>query len=66
MLDSRTEQITRPADDSMNGVALLQKQLGQIRAVLSGDAGDERNLVVAHGNELITEDRVEEVETLRC
>ena len=66
MLDPRTQQIACPAHDSMNGIAFLQKQLGQIRAVLSGDAGDERNLVVAHGNELITEDRVEEVETLRC
>jgi hypothetical protein len=48
MLDPRTEQIARPAHDSMNGVALFQKQLGQIRAVLSGDPGDQGGLV-SHG-----------------
>src|SRR6202022_5020758 len=48
MLNPRTEQIARPADDSMNRVALFQKQLSQIRAVLPGDAGDECTLIVAH------------------
>ena len=66
MLDPRTQQIARPADDSMNGVAFFQKQLGQIRAVLAGDAGDESYPFVTHRSELITKGYVEEVETLRC
>ena len=30
-----------PALDAMDGVALVQQQLRQIRAVLAGDAGDQ-------------------------
>ena len=32
----------RAADDAVDLVSLLEQQLGQIRAVLAGDAGDER------------------------
>src|ERR1700731_3819931 len=53
MFDARTEQIARAPHDSVDRVAFLQEQLGQIRAVLSGDAGDERGLVgILHGETL--------------
>ena len=61
MLDPRTEQVARPPHDPVNSVAFLQKQLGQIRAVLSGDAGDQRGLTVNHGDELTTEPQVEKL-----
>ena len=61
MLDPRAEQIARPAHDPVNGVALLQKQLGQIRTVLSGDPGDQRNLLITHDRELTTEPHVEKL-----
>ena len=32
----------RPADDAVDFVTLLQQQIGEIRTVLAGDAGDER------------------------
>ena len=35
--------------DAMHGVALLQKQLRQVAAVLAGDAGDQGVFAVAHG-----------------
>ena len=34
----------RAADDAVDLVALLEQQLGQVRAVLAGDAGDQRAL----------------------
>jgi len=40
---------------------LLQKQLGQIRAVLSGDPRDERGLVITHDRELTMEPQVEKL-----
>ncbi len=61
MLDPRTEQVARPAHDPVNGVPLLQKQLGQIRAVLSGDPRDERGLVITHDRELTMEPQVEKL-----
>src|SRR5450631_1606064 len=38
VLDPGTEKIARSPDDSVNSVAFLQQQLGQIRTVLAGDA----------------------------
>jgi hypothetical protein len=61
MLDPRTEQIARPTHDPVNDVALLQEQLSQIRAVLPGDAGDQRNLLITHDRELTTEPHVEKL-----
>jgi hypothetical protein len=39
----------------------LQKQLGQIRAVLPGDSRDERGLVITHDRELTMEPQVEKL-----
>jgi hypothetical protein len=64
MLDPRPEQITRSPDDSVDGVALFQEQLGQIRTVLAGNAGDERSLIVTHGDKLITGLELEEAMTV--
>jgi arylsulfate sulfotransferase len=52
MLDPRAEKITRPPHDPVDRIALSQKQLGQIRAVLSGDTRNQRDLVVTHGDDL--------------
>jgi hypothetical protein len=61
MLDPRTQQIAGPPHDSVNGITFFQKQLGQIRAILPGDAGDEGNFLVAHGDDLTTEPDVEKL-----
>ena len=34
----------RAPDDAVDLVALVEQQLGQVRAVLAGDAGDQRFL----------------------
>jgi hypothetical protein len=34
--------------DAVDGIALMQQQLGEIGAVLSSDAGDQRGLVQGH------------------
>jgi hypothetical protein len=50
MLDAGAEQIARAPNDPVDRVPFLQEQLGQIRTVLPGNAGDERNLLVfTHG-----------------
>jgi hypothetical protein len=59
MLDPRTQQVARPPHNPVNGVTFLQKQFGQIRAVLPGDSGDERNLLVAHSGELTGKPKLE-------
>ena len=41
MLDAVRVEITRPADHAVDHVAFVQKLFCEIRAVLSGDAGDE-------------------------
>ena len=40
------------ADEAVHLVALLEQQLGQVRAVLPGDAGDQRPL--GHALALVT------------
>ena len=45
MLDARSQQIARAPHDAMHRVPLCQKQLGQIRAILTGDPGNQRNFV---------------------
>jgi len=43
MLDARAQQVAGAADDSVDRVAFLQEQLGEIGAVLSSDAGNQRS-----------------------
>jgi len=38
---SRSGQCAGPSDKAVNFVAFLQKQFGEVRTVLAGDAGDE-------------------------
>src|SRR5205085_2908950 len=53
MLDARAEKIACSPNDSMNGIAFFQQQLGQIRAVLTSDAGYERSLrILVHRSEI--------------
>ena len=37
-----------PSDDAVDRVALLQQELGQVGAVLPGDAGDQSHLARFH------------------
>jgi hypothetical protein len=48
MLDARTEQVARAPHDPVNRITFLQEQLGQIRTVLSGNSGDQRDFWFAH------------------
>ena len=41
MIDARGIEAARAALDAVNFVALLEQQLGEIRAVLARDTGDE-------------------------
>ena len=45
------------ADDAVNLVALVQQQLGEIGAVLAGDAGDEGRLARLRWHEYAPKDR---------
>ena len=47
VLDAPRVRRARAADDAEHLVALVEQQLGEIRTVLAGDAGDERAFV--HG-----------------
>ena len=42
MIDARCVEGAGPANDAVHFVAFLQKEIGQITAVLSGDSGDQR------------------------
>ena len=44
VLDAAGVERRRAALDAVDVVALVEQQLGEIGAVLSGDAGDERDL----------------------
>ena len=41
MLDAGALEVAGPPDHPVDGVILFQKQLGQIGAILAGDAGDQ-------------------------
>ena len=41
VLDAPEVRRARPADDAGDFVALLEEQLGEVRPVLPGDAGDD-------------------------
>jgi len=45
MLDARSQQIASAPHDAVHRVSLFQKQLAQIRAVLTGDPGNQRDFV---------------------
>ena len=46
MIDARGIECAGAANDPVHFVALLQQQVGEITAILSGNAGDERLLHV--------------------
>lgn len=67
MLDARSLQIARPADNPMDRVAFFQEQFGQIRSVLPGNAGDQRDLSISHGSQLSMKDaKAKRRGTLSC
>src|SRR5688572_20784224 len=41
VIDPLRIELARATDEAVHFVALVQRQLGQVRAVLAGDAGDE-------------------------
>jgi len=43
VLNPRPEQITRSPDNPVHRVAFSKQQLRQVRSVLAGNAGDQRN-----------------------
>jgi hypothetical protein len=49
MIDARSVERARAADDAMNFVAFLDQQIGQVAAVLARDARDERFFHAAFG-----------------
>ncbi len=51
MIDARSVKRARAADDAVDFVALFEQQIGQIAAVLAGDARDERffHVVISSG-----------------
>jgi hypothetical protein len=52
VVDARGVEARGSALDAMHLVALLQQEFGQIGAVLAGDAGDEGDFLVRHGEVL--------------
>ena len=42
MIDARRVEGAGAPDDTVNFVAFFEQQIGQVTAVLAGDAGDER------------------------
>ena len=48
MFDARSEQIARSANNSVDSVTFAQKQIAQIRAILTSNAGDQGNILVTH------------------
>ena len=51
MLDPLVPGSARPARHADDAVALVEQQLGEIRAVLAGDPGDQGRLPVGHRGE---------------
>ena len=52
VLDARAEQVTGSPHDAVNHVAFFEQQLRQIRPILTGNTGDQRNFrSVRHGIE---------------
>jgi hypothetical protein len=47
MLDARAQEIARSPNNSVNGVPFSEEQFRQVRAVLTGDAGDKRSLWIS-------------------
>ena len=45
MLDARSQQIASASHDAVHRVPLFQEQFGQIRAILTGDPGNQRDFV---------------------
>jgi len=51
MLDTRSQQITGSAHKTMDSIATFEQQLGQVGAILAGNAGDQCGLcLVFHGS----------------
>ena len=53
MVDTGTEEIARSPNDTMNRVSFLEEQLRQIRAILTGDARNQRRLRLCHARSMI-------------
>ncbi len=50
MIDARSVKRARAPDDPVDFVAFLEQQIGQVAAVLAGDARDERFFHAASGS----------------
>lgn len=48
VIDPTTIERRRPANQSMNLIALIQQLLGHIRAILTGHTGDEGTPLLGH------------------
>jgi hypothetical protein len=54
MLDARTEKVARSPNDSMNRIALSQKQLREVGTILPRDPGNEGGLwVLLHRSDFV-------------
>ena len=65
MFDSGSHQVARAPNDTVNGIAFAEKQLGEIRTVLTGDAGDERAFRFRHDRSMIQGCGVDKLEPWR-
>src|SRR5207248_1132126 len=63
MFDAGAHQIARSPNDAMNDITFLEQQLGQIGAVLPGDASDECALRFRHGRSISEGAGLDKVET---
>jgi hypothetical protein len=45
MLDAGSQHIARAPHNSVDCVTLLQEQLGQVRAILTSDSGNQRDFI---------------------
>ena len=45
MVDARAQEIASAPHDAVHRVPLFQEQFGQVRAILTGDPGDQRDFV---------------------
>src|SRR6266508_3915152 len=50
VIDPLRVELARPPDETVDFVSLFEEELGEIRAVLAGNAGDEGNLRVGQGS----------------
>ena len=53
MFDPGAEQVACSPNDTVNGVAFGEEQLGEVRAVLTGDTGDKCAFRFRHGRSMI-------------